>query len=150
MRTKWIAESPKAPWDLKVLEPSLDVACQFLLLASWPSPLFYCQSWIDWFLFLSLSDMKSCRALTLHFCRYILRTSGIYLCSGISCFSPACNSLTLTFQINSASKPGCAANVQRCNSDRRFKFRTFYGAGLQPPNGLCFNHFCRLYSSLKS
>ena len=68
--------------------------------------------------------------ISVHFCWYISRTSWIYLCifadisreqvgynctflpiylcSGISCFSPAWNSLTLTFQINSASKPGCA------------------------------------------
>ena len=46
--------------------------------------------------------------ISVHFRQYISRTSGISLCSGISCFSPACNSLTLTFQINSASKPGCA------------------------------------------
>ena len=28
------SETPKAPWDWKVLEPSLDVACPFPLLGS--------------------------------------------------------------------------------------------------------------------
>ena len=34
MRTNGIGETPKAPWDWKVLEPSLDVACPFPLLGS--------------------------------------------------------------------------------------------------------------------
>ena len=107
-------ETPKAPWDWKVLEPSLDVACPFPLLGSWPSPLFYIVPHAGW---ISLSpDMKSCRALTLHFSRYLeRRTSGINLCRAAYLnFSCIHATLSLAFQINQASKPGCAAKLLRC------------------------------------
>ena len=96
----------KAPWDWKRLEPSLEVACQFLLLGSWPSEIFTVPQKIS-FTF-SLPDMKSCRALTLHFVWYPKKNKWDKSAqSGISNFSA--HRTDWPFRLRPASKPGYAA-----------------------------------------
>ena len=100
-----------------------------------------------------LPDMKSCRALTLHFVWYPKKNKWDKSeQSGISNFSA--HRTDWPFRLRPASKPGCAAMcvhvlVSKVAILIQLKFLTFY-AWLTALNGRCFIHFCCFYNSPKS
>ena len=101
-----------------------------------------------------LPDMKSCRALTLHFVWYPKKNKWDKSAqSGISNFSAHRSENQLTFQIKAGIKTRMCGNVHVLVSKSailvRLKFLTFY-AWLTVRNGRCFIHFCCFYNSPKS